>query len=55
MAYMLPDGNASVARLLVHKLIPDVAPAMKGLEDVAVAQFNYTALDLEKNHDSTKA
>ncbi len=49
VAYMLPDGNASVARLLVHKLIPNVAPSMKGLEDVAVAQFNYTALDIEKN------
>ncbi|HAZ79735.1 MAG TPA: Tat pathway signal protein [Porticoccaceae bacterium] len=49
VAYMLPDGNASVARLLVHKLIPNVAPSMKGLEDVALAQFNYLALDLEKN------
>jgi spermidine dehydrogenase len=42
---MFPDGNASVARLLVQKLIPEVAPDMRGVEDVAVAQFNYGALD----------
>ena len=44
-AYMFPDGNASVARLLVQKLIPSVAPNMKGFEDVVSAQFNYGALD----------
>jgi spermidine dehydrogenase len=44
---MFPDGNASVARLLVQKLIPGVAPDMKGPEDVAVARFNYNALDRE--------
>ncbi|MEH6551061.1 MAG: hypothetical protein V7711_14250 [Pseudomonadales bacterium] len=44
---MFPDGNASVARLLVQKLIPGVAPDMKGPEDVAVARFNYDALDQE--------
>jgi spermidine dehydrogenase len=43
---MFPDGNASVARLLVQKMIPDVAPAMKGVEDVAIARFDYGALDL---------
>ena len=42
---MFPDGNASVARLLVQKMIPDVAPNMKGFEDVAIARFNYGALD----------
>jgi len=45
VAYMFPDGNASVARLLVQKLIPSVAPKMKGFEDVAVARFNYAVLD----------
>ena len=49
VAYMFPDGDASVARLLVHKLIPDVAPAMKGFEDVAISNFNYAALDLDSN------
>ncbi len=42
---MFPDGNASIARLLVQKLVPDVAPNMKGMEDVATAHFNYAALD----------
>jgi spermidine dehydrogenase len=49
VAYIFPDGNASVARLLVHKLIPNVAPAMKGFEDVAISNFNYEALDLDDN------
>jgi spermidine dehydrogenase len=42
---MFPDGNASIARLLVQKLIPGVSPDMKGFEDVAVARFGYGALD----------
>jgi spermidine dehydrogenase len=42
---IFPDGNASVARLLVHKLIPDVAPTMSGFEDVATSRFDYAALD----------
>ena len=44
---MFPDGNASVARLIVQRLIPSVAPNMQGIADVAVAQFNYGALDRE--------
>lgn len=44
---MFPDGNASVARLLVQKLVPSVSPGMKGFEDVAVARFDYSALDGE--------
>ncbi len=43
---MFPDGNASVARLLVQKMIPGVAPGMKGFEDVAIARFDYSSLDL---------
>ena len=31
---MFPDGNASVARLIVQKLIPSVAPNMQGIADV---------------------
>lgn len=46
---MFPDGNASVARLLVQKLIPKVAPDMTGPEDVAIARFNYDALDREEH------
>ena len=44
---MFPDGNASVARLLVQKLIPAAAPGMQGTQDVAIAHFNYSALDQE--------
>jgi spermidine dehydrogenase len=40
-----PDGNASVARLLVHKLIPAVAPDSQGFGDIAASQFDYGALD----------
>lgn len=42
-----PDGNASVARLLVHKLIPAVAPDTRGFDDIATSRFDYGALDLE--------
>ena len=42
---MFPDGNASVARLIVQKLVPAVAPDMQGPADVAIARFNYDALD----------
>lgn len=42
---MFPDGNASIARLLVHKLIPAVAPKTSGFNDIAVAHFDYSALD----------
>jgi spermidine dehydrogenase len=48
---MFPDGNASVARLLVQKLIPAVAPGMEGPEDVVIARFDYSALDRE-NQDT---
>ena len=46
---MFPDCNASVARLLVQKLIPAVAPDMQGREDVVITRFNYGALDRETN------
>ncbi len=39
-----PDGNASIARLLVRKLIPSVAPG-KTMEDIVLAPFDYTKLD----------
>lgn len=43
------DGNASVARLLVHKLIPAVAPETVGFEDIATSRFDYGALDRNEN------
>jgi spermidine dehydrogenase len=48
---MFPDGNASIARLLVQHLIPDVAPEMKSIGDIAKAQFNYGALDRENQEN----
>jgi spermidine dehydrogenase len=41
---MFPDGNASIARLLVHGLIPDVAPGTTA-DNIAMARFDYHALD----------
>ena len=46
---MFPDGNASVARLLVRHLIPEAAPEATGPENIVAARFNYDALDRE-NH-----
>lgn len=39
-----PDGNASIARLLVRKLIPKVAPG-NSMEDIVLAPFDYRQLD----------
>ena len=41
---MFPDGNASIARLLVHSLIPAVAPGSHA-GNIALAQFDYSKLD----------
>ncbi|MBT4519342.1 MAG: NAD(P)-binding protein [Halieaceae bacterium] len=41
-----PDGNASIARLLVRRLIPTVAGG-NTMEDVVLAKFDYAKLDLE--------
>ena len=41
-----PDGNASVARMLVRDLIPEVAPG-NTMEDVVTARFDYSQLDQE--------
>ena len=42
--YHFPDGNASVARLLVRSLVPDAMPG-RTMEDVVLAQARYDALD----------
>jgi spermidine dehydrogenase len=39
-----PDGNASIARLLVRSLIPEVAPGST-MEDIVTARFDYATLD----------
>jgi spermidine dehydrogenase len=39
-----PDGNATIARLLVRKLIPDALPG-KTVEDIVTARARYDRLD----------
>ena len=43
---MFPDGNASVARLFVRKLVPAIAPG-SSMQDIVTARFDYSALDRE--------
>ncbi len=42
--FHFPDGNASVARLLVRSLIPDAVPGTT-MEDVVIARADYGKLD----------
>jgi spermidine dehydrogenase len=44
--FHFPDGNASVARLLVRKLVPEAVPGTT-MEDVVTARLDYTKLDRE--------
>ena len=43
-----PDGNASIARLLVRGMIPAAAPGTT-MEDVVTARFDYSKLDQESS------
>ena len=43
--YHFPDGNASIARLLVRRMIPGIAPG-DSMEDIVTARFDYSQLDL---------
>jgi spermidine dehydrogenase len=45
--YHFPDGNASLARLLVRSLIPAVAPGHT-MDDIVLAPFDYARLDQAK-------
>ncbi len=45
--YHFPDGNASLARLLVRHLIPGAAPGQT-MEDIVTAPFDYSRLDPPK-------
>lgn len=42
--FHFPDGNASIARLLVRNMIPTVAPG-NTMEDIVTAKFDYRQLD----------
>ncbi len=47
--YHFPDGNASITRLIVRKLIPS---ALSGntMEDIVMAKLDYHSLDKAENH-----
>lgn len=42
--YHFPDGNAAIARLLVRRLMPHVAPGST-MDDIVTARFDYRVLD----------
>lgn len=44
--FHFPDGNASIARLLVRALIPEAMPG-RTMEDVVTARADYSKLDVE--------
>ncbi len=44
-----PDGNATIARLLVRSLIPGALPGVS-MEDVITARVDYTMLDRQENN-----
>jgi spermidine dehydrogenase len=46
--FHFPDGNASIARLLVRKLIPQAIPGHSA-QDVVMARANYATLDRENS------
>jgi spermidine dehydrogenase len=46
--YHFPDGNASVARLLVRRLIPASTPGGT-MEDIVLAKMDYSKLDAESS------
>jgi len=46
--FFFPDGNASVARLLARRLVPEAAPGHT-MEDIVSARFDYSRLDQPGN------
>ena len=52
--YHFPDGNASIARLIVRSLIPAVAPGST-MEDIVTARFDYATLDRPGEPDAAAA
>ncbi len=46
--FHFPDGNASIARLLVRRMIPGVAPG-NSMHDIVSARFDYSRLDRENS------
>lgn len=46
--FHFPDGNASIARLLVRALVPDAVPGQTA-EDIVTAEVDYARLDKKDN------
>jgi spermidine dehydrogenase len=46
--YHFPDGNSSIARLLVRSLIPEAVPGADA-RDIVTARSNFAALDRQNN------
>jgi spermidine dehydrogenase len=47
--FHFPDGNASIARLLISKLVPQVFPGAQTQESIVLAPADYGKLDLREN------
>jgi spermidine dehydrogenase len=47
--FHFPDGNASIARLLVSRLVPGVFEGFPSMESIVLAPARYAALDLADN------
>jgi len=43
-----PDGNATIARMLVKKMIPDVGPG-ENVEEIVLSKLKYAELDKPRN------
>jgi spermidine dehydrogenase len=52
--FHFPDGNASIARLLVRSLVPETIPGHT-MEDVVTAKADYSKLDMESLPSAPKA
>lgn len=51
--YHFPDGNATIARLIVRGLIPDALPGST-LEDSILQKVDYSKLDLSSNKNNVR-
>ena len=48
LIHRFPDGNASIARLLVRSMIPNIA-AGNSMEDIVTTRFDYSKLDIAES------
>ena len=44
-----PDGNATIARMLVKKMVPAIGPG-NNVEEIVLSKFDYSELDKPKNN-----